>query len=342
MRRHDRLRNRTVVITGASAGVGRAAARAFARLGANVGLIARESQGLEEAAAEVNAVGGRALACAADVADAESVFKAAEACEARFGAIDVWVNNAMVTVFSPVWKMSPDEVRRVTEVTYLGYAHGTMAALRSMRRRNRGVIVQVGSSLAYRGIPLQSAYCAAKHAIRGFTDSLRTELLHEGSGIAVTMVHLPAVNTPHFDWARAHIRRQPRPIAPVYQPTVAARAIVRAASDPRREYWLGGRTPLIILGNMIAPRQLDRLLAHTAFEGQQTKRPVTAGRHDNLYDSVGGLHRTGGSFASSARSNALSITGQLARTAALAAGVFLAGAAAVGARELLQAPRKKV
>src|SRR5690606_8404563 len=211
-----------------------------------------------------------------DVADAEAVFRAAEECEAQLGPIDVWVNNAMATVFSRVEDLTPEEVRRVTEVTYLGYVHGTMAALRHMRGRDRGVIVQVGSALAYRGIPLQAAYCGAKHAIRGFTDSLRTELHHNGSNIKLTAVHLPAVNTPQFDWARTHEPEAPRPVAPVFKAEAAARAIVHAARYPRREYWLGGSTSLVILANTLLPGFLDRYLAANALEGQHRDEPVAS------------------------------------------------------------------
>ena len=208
------LQNRTVVITGASAGVGRSVAHRFARAGARLGLIARDADALNEVKNEIEGLGGTAIVTAADVADADAVFEAADAIQRRFGSIDVWINDAMVTVFSPVWKITPQEFCRVTEVTYLGVVHGTMAALRHMRPRNRGTIIQVGSALAYRGIPLQAAYCGAKHAIRGFTNSLRSELIHDRSDIKLTIVELPAVNTPQFDWARTHMPRQPRPVPP--------------------------------------------------------------------------------------------------------------------------------
>ena len=221
------FRNKVIVITGASAGVGRATAHAFAQRGARLGLIARDPAALEQVKEEVERFGVTALVAAADVAEADAVFSAAERIANHFGAIDVWVNNAMVTVFAPVWELTPEEFRRVTEV--FGCVHGTMAALRHMRPRNRGAIIQVGSALAYRGIPLQSGYCGAKHAIRGFTNSLRTELIHGGSAITVTTMELPAVNTPQFDWARTHMARQPRPVPPVVQPEVIADAIVRAA-----------------------------------------------------------------------------------------------------------------
>ncbi|AFL49016.1 short-subunit dehydrogenase [Sinorhizobium fredii] len=321
---HSELSGRTVVVTGASAGVGRATAVALAGMGAKVCLIARQSQGLLDATAEAESRGANAIAIAADVADASAVFAAAAECERRLGAIDVWINNAMATVFSPVAEITPEEVQRVTEVTYLGCVHGTMAALGVMRPRNRGVIVQVGSALAYRGIPLQAAYCGAKHAIRGFTDSLRAELIHEDSKIALTTVHLPAVDTPQFDWARTHMDAQPRPVAPVYRAEVAAAAIVRAALRPKREYWLGNRTSLIILGNIVAPSMLDRLLAWTAVEAQQTDRPANPNRKDNLFTSVEGMHRTNGSFGIEAGADAIAVSEPRARIAAIIGGALIA------------------
>jgi short-subunit dehydrogenase len=231
----------------------------------------------------------------------------------------------MATVFSPVWMITPEEFRRVTEVTYLGAVHGTMAALRHMRARNRGTIIQVGSALAYRGIPLQAAYCGAKHAIRGFTDSLRAELIHTGSAIKITIVELPAVNTPQFDWARTHLPCQPRPVPPVVQPEVVAGSIFRAALDPGREYWVGWSTLKVILGNMVLPGFLDRYLARTAFESQETRLPVTPGRKDNLMAPVHELHRTRGSFGAEARNTALVAPGPVARLAP----IVLGGAALV-------------
>lgn len=258
-----------MVVTGASAGVGRATARRFARAGANVALVARDAVSLRETVAELEAIGAKAIGIPADVADAEAVFTAARQAEERLGPIEVWVNNAMATVFAPFSDVSPEEFRRVTEVTYLGYVHGTMAALRYMRMRDRGVIVQVGSALAYRAIPLQSACCGAKHAIRGFTGSLRSELLYEGSNIRLTMVQLPAVNTPQFDWARTHLDRQPRPVPPVVQPEAAAAAIFSAAHQRQREVWLGFSTIKVILGNLVVPGYLDRYLARHAYDAQQ-------------------------------------------------------------------------
>jgi len=324
-----------VAITGASAGVGRATARAFARKGARVALIARDREALEATKAEIESVGGRAMCFSADVADDERVFEVADEIEREMGPIAYWVNNAMATVFSPVSELTPKEIRRVTEVTYLGYVHGTMAALKHMKKRNRGVIVQVGSALAYRGIPLQAAYCGAKHAMRGFTDSLRVELMHEGSDIALTTVHLPAINTPQFDWARAHQEYASRPVAPVYGTAVAARAILRAARDPRREYWLGTNTPLTIIGNKLAPGLMDHILSAQAVSGQRTSRRIDPDRRrDNLFRPVSGRHRTDGSFGGEARSSTLLFPAPALRIGAAFGGLFAAGligAAVVGA-----------
>jgi NAD(P)-dependent dehydrogenase (short-subunit alcohol dehydrogenase family) len=309
---HD-LHDCTVVITGASAGVGRATALRFARAGANLALIARDPAALEEVKQEAQKLGGTALVIPADVADAKAVFEAAEAITRQRGGIDIWINDAMVTVFAPVWEIAPHEFRRVTEVTYLGMVHGTMAALRHMRPRNRGTIVQVGSALAYRGIPLQAAYCGAKHALRGFTDSLRTELEHSNSAIAVTMVELPAVNTPQFDWARTHMPRRPRPVPPVVQPEAVADQIFRAALDPKREYWLGASTLKAILGNTLLPVFLDRYLAKNAYQAQETATAVSPTRKDNLMTPVGELHRIHGSFDAEAANRVMAISGPTAR-----------------------------
>jgi NAD(P)-dependent dehydrogenase (short-subunit alcohol dehydrogenase family) len=263
--------------------------------------------------AEVERLGGSALALPLDVADAEAVFQAADSVASATGSIDIWVNDAMVTVFSPVWNMTPQEFRRVTEVTYLGMVHGTMAALRHMRPRNAGTIVQIGSALAYRAIPLQAAYCGAKHAIRGFTDSLRSELIHTGSSIAVTVIELPAVNTPQFDWARTHMPRQPRPVGPVVQPEAIADVVFRAALHPRREYWLGLSTLKAIVGNMIAPGFLDHYLARNAYDAQETDVPVDPERQDNLIDPVDRLHRTRGRFGAEATNRVVAVPGPIAR-----------------------------
>lgn len=315
------MEHRTVVVTGASAGVGRATALRFARAGAHLGLIARDPKALNDVKAEVERLGGSATVLPADVADSEAVLHAADEIVSATGAIDVWINDAMVTVFSPVWRITPAEFRRVTDVTYLGVVHGTMAALRHMRPHNRGTIINVGSALAYRGIPLQAAYCGAKHAIRGFTDSLRSELLHARSNIALTMVELPAVNTPQFDWARTHMQHQPRPVPPVVEPEVIADVIFRAAFEPKREYWIGWATLKAILANMIVPEYLDRYLASHTYDQQSTKTPVAATRKDNLMQPVDGMHRTRGSFGGEAADSATTVAGPVARLIPL----FIAG-----------------
>jgi NADP-dependent 3-hydroxy acid dehydrogenase YdfG len=312
-----------VAVTGASAGVGRAIVHRFAKAGWRIGLIARDASALEEVKREVEQLGASAVVAAADVSEANSLFGAAELIERTFGTVDVWINDAMVTVFSPVWEMSPEEFRRVTEVTYLGFVHGTMAALRLMRPRNAGTIIQIGSALAYRGIPLQSAYCGSKHAIRGFTDSLRTELLHDGSKIRLTIMELPAVNTPQFDWARTHMPRRPRPVAPVVQPEFIAQAVFEAAHHPRREYWIGLSTLKVILGNMVLPSFLDWYLAKAAILGQETSEPVSPDRADNLMTPVRNLHRTHGSFDSESNSTPVVTVGPITRVAPLLIGGIL-------------------
>ncbi len=310
---------RTVIVTGAAAGIGRAIAQRFARAGDRVGLIARDAPSLERVSQELQAGGAEVAVEAVDVADAEAMFAAAQRLEQSLGKIDIWINDAMVTVFSRVADITPQEFRRVTEVTYLGFVHGTMAALKSMRARRAGRIIQIGSALAYRGIPLQSAYCGAKHAMRGFTDSLRAELLHEGSNIKVSIVELPAVNTPQFDWARAHIGHAPRPMGRPIEPEVAAEAVYRVARGRWREYWLGGPTLLTILGDALLPGFLDRYLARTAFAGQQTDRPIGRERRDNLEEPVTELHRTRGSFEQESRAHAPLVVGEIARVGAVAA-----------------------
>jgi MYXO-CTERM domain-containing protein len=282
-----------VVLTGATSGVGRASAVAFARRGCRIGLIARGEDGLRATLADVERSGGEGFMLQADVSNSADVESAAAKVVARWGAIDVWVNNAMVTVFSDVGRLLPEELRRVTEVTYHGAVWGTMAALRQMKRQGRGTIVQVGSALAYRSIPLQAAYCAAKSALRGFTDSLRSELIHEGSAIHVTMVHLPAMNTPQFDVARGHLAGRPRPLGAIYQPEIAARAIVWASEHRRRELWVGLPTEQAILGTRLAPGLLDRILARLGY-GQQSALPPPA--QDNLYDPLPGDRGAHGRF----------------------------------------------
>lgn len=292
---------KVVVVTGASAGVGRAIVRAFAAAGAHVGLIARGRDGLEGARKEVEAAGGRALVLPLDVADAAAVDRAAEEVERTLGPIDVWVNNAMVSVFAPIIETTPEEFRRVTEVTYLGYVHGTLAALERMRMRNRGVIVQIGSALAYRAIPLQAAYCAAKHAINGFTESLRSELLHDKSNIHVTEVHLPAVNTPQFSWSRAKLPFEPQPVPPIFQPEMVADAVLYAARHRRREIWLGWPTVKAITGDKIMPGYIDHYLAKNGYDSQQTDVPIPEGRRDNLYEPLPGDHGAHGRFDARAK-----------------------------------------
>jgi NAD(P)-dependent dehydrogenase (short-subunit alcohol dehydrogenase family) len=275
-----------VVITGASAGVGRAAARRFAAKKARIGLLARGREGLQAAAREVEEFGGEALVLPADVADPGRVEEAAAAVESRFGPIDVWVNNAMVSVFSPIRQMTPEEFKRVTEVTYLGAVYGTLCALKRMLARDQGVIIQVGSALAYRGIPLQSAYCGAKHAIEGFTDSLRCELLHDGSRVRVAMIQMPALNTPQFSWVKSRLPRKPQPVPPIFQPELAAEAILWAAHHDRREIYVGWPAVKAIVGNKLAPGLADRYLARNGYEAQQTDEPVDPGRRDNLWEPV--------------------------------------------------------
>lgn len=291
------MAQKTVAITGASAGIGRAAARAFAARGYKVGLIARASARLEAACREVDAAGGTGLAVPADVSDAEAVDRAAEHIERNLGLIDVWINAAMATVFAPFHLIAPDEYRRATEVIYLGFVHGTMAALKRMRPRGRGTIVQVGSALAYRSVPLQSAYCGAKAAIRAFTDSIRSELIHDRVGVHLTTVNMPALNTPQFDWARNKMRWRPQPLAPIFQPEVAARAILLAAERPgRREIDVGRSTLLAIFGNRVAPGLLDWLMAKKGYSGQLTDEEESPDRPDNLFQPVRADHGAHGRF----------------------------------------------
>ena len=298
---------RVVVITGASAGVGRATARRFAEEGAAVALLARGEERLEAAAAELREKGSEALALPLDVTDDAAVESSAARVEEELGPIDVWVNNAMATVFAPVAELEPDEFRRVTEVTYLGSVWGTMAALRRMRPRDRGTILQVGSALAYRGIPLQSGYCGAKHALQGFLDSLRTELLHDGSNIRIGVVHLPALNTPQFTWGRTKMPCEAQPVPPIYQPEVAAEAIVWAASNPRRELWVGWPTVQAIVGDKLAPGLLDRYLARTAYDAQLLDDPVSPDRPENLFEPVAGEFAAHGRFDRTARTGSFQL-----------------------------------
>ena len=290
-----------VVITGASAGVGRATVRRFAQDGARIGLLARGEDGLRGALEDVERAGGKGLIIPTDVASADQVEAAAQAVENTFGPIDIWINDAMVSVFSPFKEMTADEFHRVTEVTYLGTVYGTMAALKRMLPRNRGSIVQVGSALSYRSIPLQSAYCGAKHAIRGFTDSLRSELIHDGSKVHVTMVQLPAVNTPQFSWEKSRLPHKAQPVPPIYQPEIPADAIYWAAHHQRRELFVGISAVKAILGNKVIPGRLDRYLAHKAYAGQQTNEVRDPDQPCNLWTPVPGDHGAHGRFGDCAR-----------------------------------------
>ena len=325
-----------VVITGASAGVGRATARAFARRGDRLALLAREPQRLQAACAEARSLGAeRVLACPCDVSDADAVLRVAERVESELGPIDVWVNNAMVAALSPVHETEPADVRRVMEVTYLGHVHGTLAALRHMRPRDRGVIVMVGSALAYRAIPLQATYCSAKHASRAFADSLRCELMHDGSGVRVTTVHLPGLNTTQFGWVKTTLRGHPRPVAPAYQPEVAADAIVWASDHPRREFFVGGSTVATILGNRLAPRVADHYLARTAVEGQEQKDvPIPSDRPHYLYTPLPGNRGAHGRFDDEAkeRSPTWWLTKRRVPVGAAVAALAAVAAAALGRR----------
>jgi short-subunit dehydrogenase len=321
-----------VVVTGASAGVGRAVTHAFARRGARIGLLARGREGLEAARRECQGLGaGEALAIPTDVADAEQVEEAARAVEERLGPIDVWVNDAMSTVFARFLDTTAEEYARATQVTYLGTVHGTMAALRRMVPRDRGTVVQVGSALAYRAIPLQAAYCGAKFGIRGMTDAVRTELLHQRSRVWITMVQLPAVNTPQFDWCRSKLPHHPQPVPPIYQPEVPAETVYYAAHHRRREVWCGGTAVAVILGNRLAPGLADRYLARTGVASQQVESmPALPGRPDNLFRPVPDRAATHGRFDDRAHPRSYQawatthrpvVAGALAGAAALAAGL---------------------
>jgi NAD(P)-dependent dehydrogenase (short-subunit alcohol dehydrogenase family) len=322
---------KVVVVTGASAGVGRATVQAFAAKGYDVGLVARGEDGLDGAAKDVASAGARAVKAPADVADARAVDAAAATVEEELGPIDVWVNCAMTSVFAPFMEITDDEFRRVTEVAYLGFVHGTRAALRRMLPRDRGVVVQVGSALAYRGIPLQSAYCGAKHAIQGFTESVRCELLHDKSSVRTTMVQLPALNTPQFGWVLSRLPHQARPVPPIYQPEVAARSIVHAAERPgRREWWVGGTTAGTLLGDKLLSGVLDRYLARTGYKGQQTEEPADPDRPVNLWEPVPGDHGAHGGFDGMAHGR--SAQAWASRHKRWTSGAAAAAAATVGLR----------
>ena len=322
--------NQVVMVTGASAGLGRAIAHAFAERGAHIGLIARNPESLNAAREEIEQLGGKGLVLPLDVSDARSIDRAASQLEETFGPIDVWVNNAMASVFSPVRKMQPEEYKRVTEVTYLGSVYGTMAALDRMLPRDRGTIIQVGSALSMRSIPLQSAYCAAKHAIIGFTDSLRCELYHDKSNVQLTVVQMPAMNTVQFTWVKSRLPNKPQPVPPIYQPEVAAEVVFHAAQAdrPRREYWVGPSTVQAIVGQKVIPGLLDRYLGKTGFNAQQLEIPDNPDRPDNLWEYVPGRHQTHGPFNDRSHSSSMQVFIDLHRkwfalgTIAVAAGIF--------------------
>lgn len=316
-----------VVITGASAGVGRATARAFGRRGAHIGLLARGEEGLQAAKREVEIAGGKGVVIPTDVAESDQVDAAAEAVEAEFGPIDIWINNAMVSVFSPFKQMTAEEFQRVTSVTYLGYVYGTMAALRSMLPRNKGTIVQVGSTLAYRGIPLQSAYCGAKHAVQGFTEAVRTELMHDNSKVHLTMVQLPALNTPQFGWVKSRLPNEAQPVPPIYQPEVAAEAIVWAAHHKRREMTTTFDTFLALWGNKFIPGLADWYLSRNGYKSQQTDAPRDTTRPHNLWEPVSGDHGAHGEFDDQAKDSSwhLEVNKRLGTIGLSALGLATAG-----------------
>jgi NAD(P)-dependent dehydrogenase (short-subunit alcohol dehydrogenase family) len=323
-----------VVVTGATGGIGRAVARAYGARRAKVALLARGEKGLAGAARDVEAAGGSALAIPTDVADPDQVEAAAAEVEQTLGPIDIWVNVAFTSVFAPFSNIAPAEFRRVTEVNYLGYVYGTMSALRRMKPRNRGVIVQVGSALAYRGIPLQSAYCGSKHAIQGFHEAVRCELLHERSRVRVTMVQMPAVNTPQFSWVRSRLPHHAQPVPPIFQPEVAARAVLYAADHPRRrEYWVGASTAATLAANAIAPGLLDRYLARTGYSSQQTDTPRNPEQPENLFtpadDTSGRDFGAHGIFDDQARDRSAQLWASQHHRTLGAAAVAAVGAAAL-------------
>lgn len=325
----------TVVITGASAGLGRAIAHEFAKTGARVGLISRDLAALDATAAEVEQLGGTAATYAADVSDNQAIEAAAASFEERLGPIDIWVNDAMVSVFSPIKEMEAAEFRRVTEVNYLGYVHGTLAALKRMLPRNQGRIIQIGSALAVRSIPLQSAYCATKHAIVGFTDSLRCELHHDKSNVKAIVIHMPAMNTPQFTWVKSRLPRLPQPVPPIYEPEVGARVVLHAAftASPRREYWVGGSTVKAILGQKFIPGLLDVYLGKTGYKAQQREIPDSPDRPHNLWQPVTTTLGAHGPFDT--KSRPLSLEAQVSKHRGwLMFGCGLIGAA-ICARKLL-------
>jgi NAD(P)-dependent dehydrogenase (short-subunit alcohol dehydrogenase family) len=336
-------REPVVVITGGTAGVGRATARRFAAAGARIAVLARGPDGLDATARELPELGARgALALRCDVADAAAVFAAADRIERELGPIDIWINNAMTTVFGRFRTLTPEQFERVTRVTYLGYVWGTRAALDHMVPRNRGTIVQVGSALAYRSIPLQSAYCGAKHAIVGFTDSIRSELLHDDIAIDLTCVHLPAVNTPQFGWCQNRMPNEAQPVPPIFQPEIIADAIHHAAHHPRREFYVGWPTVKAVLGQKLAPAFADRYLARHGFDAQTTDRPRDPARPSNLFAPVPGDHGAHGAFDDQARDRdpIAAITGRIGAGAITAlAAAALAGGLAVALHLVRGRPR---
>jgi short-subunit dehydrogenase len=333
--KQDEFKDKVIVITGASGGVGRATAWEFAKQGAKIALLARSTEQLEGTKKEVEQYGGTAITIPADVADAQAVEAAAERTENELGPIDVWINNAMNSVFAPFKEIHPDEFKRVTEVTYLGQIYGAKAALKRMLPRDRGSIVFVGSALAYRGIPLQSAYCGAKHGIQGFYDSLRTELLHDKSSIKTCMVQLPAMNTTQFGWVLSRLPNKPRPMGKVYQPEVAARAIVYAAAHNRREIYVGYPTFKAIIGNKIAAWYADRVLAKNGIKGQQTDQPVSPNRQNNVWGPVHEDRGAYGEFGNIATNKSLMLWASLHRNLVRAA----AGVLAIGLLVALQSKK---
>jgi NAD(P)-dependent dehydrogenase (short-subunit alcohol dehydrogenase family) len=323
------LRAKVVVVTGGTSGVGRAAVREFVRHGAHVAVLARGEDGLDATVKEIESEGSRGMGIPTDVGEPDEVERAAKLVELELGPIDVWVNDAMTTVFAPFKEITAEEFAQVTRTTYLGTVNGTGAALRRMLTRDRGVIVQVGSALAHRSIPLQSAYCGAKHGVAGFTSSLRTELLHDHSRVRVTMVHLPAMNTPQFERCAARMPNEPQPVPPIYEPEVAARAIVWAARHPRRQYWVGASTVGTILADRMVPGLLDLYLARTNYKAQQTDRPLDPGRRGNLWGPVPGDPGAHGEFG--ARSGDRSLQSWTSRhRRSIGVGVAMAASASVG------------
>ncbi|MEF3077045.1 SDR family oxidoreductase [Methylobacter sp. Wu1] len=317
-------KGQVVVITGAGAGVGRATVREFARTGARIGLLDRDQPRLEQAAGEVRSLGGEAVICKTDVAEATQVEAAAAHVEAAFGPIDIWINNAMATIYSPFQEIAADDYKRATEVTYLGAVYGTMAALRRMKPRNYGIIIQVGSALAYRAIPLQSPYCGAKFAIRGFTDAVRSELLHDRSRIRLTMVQMPALNTPQFEWGKNRMPMRPQPVPPIFEPEMAAKAIFWASRHKRREVYVGWPTVKAIWANKFIPGLIDRYLARTGYEGQQSEQPADTAAPDNLWQPVAGDFAAHGRFDRRARPGTLQLWASLYREP-IALGLLVTG-----------------